>query len=116
MHSRFFSNNLKKYTNELVYIPYFILDEIEPDDQERINNMKHFVWTPGVINADKVIVQSENMKQIYVNEFLKAAKANGLQGYHIDRKRLEAKFLGIGSPKIDKVLNTRKEDVLNEDN
>lgn len=116
VHSRFFSNNLKKYTNELVYIPYFILDEIEPDDQERINNMKHFVWTPGVINADKVIVQSENMKQIYVNEFLKAAKANGLQGYHIDRKRLEAKFLGLGSPKIDKVLNTRKEDVLNEDN
>ncbi len=111
VHSRYFSNNLKKYTDQLVYIPYFILGEIEPDDQESIDKMKHFVWTPGVINADKVIVQSEKMKQIYVNEYLKAAKENGLQGYHIDRKRLEEKFLGLGSPKLDKVLNTKKEDL-----
>ena len=71
--------------------------------------MKHFVWTPGVINADKVIVQSEKMKQIYVNEYLKAAQANSLQGKHIDRKYLEEKFLGLGSPKFDKVKNTKKE-------
>ena len=51
------------------------------------------------------------MKQIYVNEYLKAAKENGLQGYHIDRKRLEEKFLGLGSPKLDNVLNTKKEDL-----
>lgn len=111
VHPRYFSNNLKKYTDKLVYIPYFILNEIEPDDQNSIDNMKHFIWTPGVINADKVIVQSEKMKQIYVNEYLKAAQANGLQGKHIDRKCLEEKFLGLGSPKIDKVLNTKKEDL-----
>lgn len=111
VHPRFFSSNLKKYTEELVYIPYFILDEIEPDDQPRIDGMKHFIWTPGVINADKVIVQSEKMKQIYVNEYLKAAQENGLQGNHLDRKYLEEKFLGLGSPKIDKVLNTKKEDL-----
>lgn len=111
VHPRFFSSNLKKYTEKLVYIPYFVLDEIEPDDQPRIDGMKHFIWTPGVINADKVIVQSEKMKQIYVNEYLKAAQANGLQGNHLDRKYLEEKFLGLGSPKIDKVLNTKKEDL-----
>ena len=95
----------------MVYIPYFVLGEIEPDDQETIDKMKHFVWTPGVINADKVIVQSEKMKQIYVNEYLKAAQVNGLQGKHIDRKYLEEKFLGLGSPKFDKVQNTKKEDL-----
>ncbi|CDF45041.1 putative uncharacterized protein [Roseburia sp. CAG:100] len=94
-----------------MYIPYFVLQEIEPDDQPRIDGMKHFIWTPGVINADKVIVQSEKMKQIYVNEYLKAAQENGLQGNHLDRKYLEEKFLGLGSPKIDKVLNTKKEDL-----
>ena len=72
--------------------------------------MKHFIWTPGVINADKVIVQSEKMKKIYVNEYLKAAKENGLQGNHLDRQYLEQKILGLGSPKIDKVFNTRRED------
>lgn len=111
VHPRYFSGNLKKYTEKLVYIPYFVLQEIEPDDQRTIDNMKHFIWTPGVINADKVIVQSEKMKQIYVNEYLKAAQENGLQGNHLDRKYLEEKFLGLGSPKIDKVLNTKKEDL-----
>ncbi len=111
VHSRYFSNNLKKYTDELIYIPYFILSEIEPEDQERIDSIKHFIWTPGVINADKVIVQSEKMKQIYVNEYFKAAKENGLQGYHIDRKYLEKKFLGLGSPKLDKVANTRRNEL-----
>lgn len=111
VHPRFFSSNLKKYTEELVYIPYFVLPEIEPEDQRTIDSMKHFIWTPGVINADKVIVQSEKMKQIYVNEYLKAAQANGLQGNHLDRKYLEEKFLGLGSPKIDKVLNTKQEDL-----
>lgn len=111
VHPRYFSNNLKKYTDKLVYIPYFILDEIEPDDQARIDSMKHFIWTPGVINADKVIVQSEKMKQIYVNEYLKAAQANGLPGKYTDKKYLEEKFQGLGSPKFDKVLNTKKEDL-----
>lgn len=111
VHPRYFSANLKKYTEELVYIPYFVLDEIEPDDQARIDGMKHFCFLPGVVNADKVIVQSEKMKQIYVNEYLKAAQVNGLGGYHLDRKKLEEKFLGLGSPKFDKVLNTKKEDL-----
>ncbi|MBQ3163244.1 MAG: hypothetical protein II992_13085 [Lachnospiraceae bacterium] len=111
VHPRYFSANLKKYTEELVYIPYFVMDEIEPDNQRKIDRMKHFCFLPGVVNADKVIVQSEKMKQIYVNEYLKAAKANGLGGNHLDRKRLEEKILGSGSPKFDKVNNTKKEDL-----
>lgn len=111
VHPRYFSVNLKKYTETLVYIPYFVLDEIEPDDQARIDGMKHFCFLPGIINADKVVVQSENMRQIYINEYQKAAQANGLCEKHVDRKQLEEKFLGIGSPKFDKVLNTKKEDL-----
>lgn len=111
VHPRYFSANLKKYTEKLVYIPYFVLDEIEPDDQASIDGMKHFCFLPGVINADKVVVQSEKMRQIYINEYQKAAQANGLPEKHIDRKQLEEKFLGTGSPKFDKVLNTKKEDL-----
>jgi hypothetical protein len=73
--------------------------------------MKHFIWLPGVINADKVIVQSEKMKQIYVNEYMKAAQTNGLGGNHLNRSYLEQKILGLGSPKFDKVNNTKKEDL-----
>lgn len=108
VHPAFFSSNLKKYTDELVYIPYFVLGEIDPEDQKAIDQMKHFCFLPGTIYADKVIVQSEAMRRIYINEYLKEAKAHGM---HATRKELERKFLGLGSPKFDKVLNTKKEDL-----
>lgn len=75
-----------------MYIPYFVLQEIEPDDQASIDLMKHFCFLPGTIWADKVIVQSEKMRQIYINEYIKAAKECGLQGEHTDRKKLEEKY------------------------
>lgn len=109
VHPRFYAENLKKYTDKLVYVPYFVLDEIEPDDQMRIDEMKHFCFTPGTIFADKVILQSEKMRQIYINEFTKAARERNLP---TDRKMLEEKFLGLGSPKFDKVLNTKKEELV----
>ena len=111
VHQDFYSQNLKKYTEELVYIPYFVLGEIDPDNAQAVEGMKHFCFMPGIINADKVIVQSENMKKIYVREYLKAAKEYVLTGKHLDRTYLEKKFLGTGSPKFDKVLNTKKEDL-----
>ena len=111
VHPRFFSANLKKHTEKLVYIPYFVLEEIEPDNKGAIEKMKHFCFMPGIVNADKVIVQSEKMKEIYINEYRKAAIVNGLPEKHIDRKYLEEKFLGTGSPKFDKVRNTKKEDL-----
>ncbi|MBD5489813.1 MAG: hypothetical protein HDR13_13665 [Lachnospiraceae bacterium] len=108
---RYFSSNLRNCTDCLVYIPYFILSEIEPDDQEAVDHMKHFCFLPGVIWADKVIMQSEKMRQIYINEFVKAAKESGLPEEYTDRKRLEDKILGLGSPKLDKARNTRREDL-----
>ena len=111
VHPNFYSWNLKKYTEELVYIPYFVLGEIDPDNELAVEGMKHFCFMPGIVNADKVIVQSENMKKIYIREYLKAAKECGLTGKHLDMTYLEKKFLGTGSPKFDKVLNTKKQDL-----
>ena len=56
-------------------------------------------------------MQSEDMKRIYVNEYLKAAREHGLQGAHLDRAYLEQKFLGLGSPKYDRICATNKDDL-----
>jgi len=104
----YFSRNLCHYTDCLVYIPYFILGEFDPGSQKEIDGFKHFCFLPGTIYAHKVIVQSENMRQIYINEYIKAAKPLGLPA---DRKALEEKILGLGSPKLDKVQNTEKENL-----
>ncbi len=104
VHPAFYSDKLKQYTDKLVYIPYFILSEVDLENEEEIKGMAHFVTTPAVVNADKVIVQSENMRQAYVKAMVMVT------GEHT-RGYWEEKILGLGSPKIDKVMATRKEDV-----
>ncbi len=107
VHPFFYSKNLKQYTDELIYIPYFILDEIDSEDEKTVEVMKHFCMVPGVFNADKVIVQSENIKRFYIKALLKAGDSHSPEV----KRYWENKILGLGSPKIDKVLHTKKEDL-----
>lgn len=111
VHPGFYARELRKYTDELIYVPYFVLQEIEPDDQIGIEGIKKFIELPAVLYADKVIVQSEKMKQIYVNEFIRWAKEKGLSGRYTDRAYQESRILGLGSPKYDKVSRMKKEDM-----
>lgn len=110
VHPFFYSKNLKQFTEKLVYIPYFILGEISPDNREAVEGIKHFCTVPGVINADKVIVQSEAMRQVYINvmteETLKGQSRSDEKGI---RRYWENKIDGSGSPKFEKILNTKKE-------
>ena len=106
VHPFFYSKNLKKFTDKLIYIPYFILEEIEPDNKAAINGMSHLITIPGMIHADKVIVQSEKMRQIYVDVMTECTK-----GTVAGRKYWEEKILGLGSPKMDRVMDTRKDQV-----
>ena len=111
VHPRFYARYLKQYTGKLVYVPYFVLGDVDPENQKSVENVKHFCYLPGVFYADKVIVESENVRKIYIEEYIKEARANGLGGEHLDRDYLEKKILGIGSPKYDKVLNVKKEEI-----
>ncbi len=104
VHPFFYSDNLKKFTEKLVYIPYFVLGELNPDEKERVEGMKHFCTVPAVYNADKVIVQSENMRQVYIKVLMEASNNHS----EAARKYLEDKILGLGSPKFDKVTNTER--------
>ena len=100
----FYAKNLKQFTEKLVYIPYFILQEIDPDDDPALEDLEHFCMVPGVLYADKVILQSEDMRQAYIKIL---ANKFGAQS----RNAWEKKILGLGSPKFDKVLSTRKGDL-----
>lgn len=104
VHPFFYSENLKKFTSQLVYIPYFILNEISSKDQTAIKNIEHFCTVPAVIHADRVIVQSEEMRKIYIQVMVKHAGED-------TRSYWEKKILGLGSPKVDKVLSTEKKDL-----
>ena len=105
----FYSKNLKQYTEKLVYVPYFILGEVDPDNADEVKGMEHFCTVPGVFNADQVIVQSEKMRKVYIDVLTRYAGKD-------TKKYWEQKVHGLGSPKMDKVDRTRKEDLEIPDN
>ena len=91
----FYSRELRKYTDNLVYIPWFVLDEIEENDMRGNISMDYFCTMPGVVCADKVIVQSEQMRKAYIRKLTEFAGED-------TRPVWEKKILGIGSPIYDK--------------
>lgn len=100
----FYSGNLKKFTDNLVYIPYFILNDINLNNPKAVDKVKSFCTVMGVMNADKVIVQSEVMKQIYIDAMTECVGEN-------TRKHWSEKILGLGSPKMDKIAEIKREDL-----
>ena len=103
IHPRFYSSKLVNYTEKLVYIPWFTMSELTREDERGWQSMQHFVTKPGVVNADRVIVQSEQMKEAYVEYLTEWAGED-------TRSIWEEKISGMGSPLMDKEDN--KEEIL----
>ena len=67
IHPNYYAPELWKNTEELVYIPWFKIDEMNPEDERGLKSRNYFVPMPGVVWADRIILQSEAMKQSYVD-------------------------------------------------
>jgi hypothetical protein len=97
VHPDYYSDKLKNCTELLCYVPYFVVSN---DVQE------HFVLCSGVINADRVFIQSKEVRDTYVRiceEFEKEHKCKGSFG------NIQSKFIASGSPKFERVLHTKRE-------
>lgn len=100
IHPDFYSARIKAFTDKLVYIPYFVATN------HRIG--EHFCVLPGTFYADEVIVEDEEIKEFYIKKIREYEEKEHCKGAF---GKLEKKFLALGSPKFDKVLSTRREDV-----
>lgn len=89
---KFYSHEIKKHTDMLVYVPYFVVSDDVPE---------HFCVTSGCIYSDKVIVQSEAIRETYINTYIKSNISTA--------KQLNEKFAALGSPKFDCVVNEKSE-------
>lgn len=98
VHPDFYAERLKEHTDLLVYIPYFVTGE---DIEEQ------FCITPGTMHADKVIIESERIRQKYIRVFNEFEKNNNCKGKF---GKIEEKFVALGSPKFDKVVNTKRDE------
>ena len=97
----FYSRNLKRFTEKLIYIPWFVTDEIDPEnpeDRKAFYNMRYYVTVPGIFHADYTIVQSEGMKKAYLVKILRFLEEERLQ------KNREAEENAFGKMNADEVL------------
>lgn len=100
IHPDFYCQRIKDYTDRLVYIPYFVCENDTVGEE--------FCVLPGTLYSDRVIVQSENVRQMYIQEFHKFERDNQCEGQF---GNAEEKFQALGSPKYDKVLQTTRENI-----
>lgn len=63
----YYSEKLREYTDELIYIPYFVLADIDPNNKDALEGVKHLIITNVMKNAHKVIVWSKDWRQAYIN-------------------------------------------------
>ncbi len=78
IHPSFYSGNIKKFTECLIYIPYYATAGGMAEGQ---------TWCPAYENVDYIVIQSEKYKEYF------------------DRKIPESKFWVLGSPKFDSVIH-----------
>jgi hypothetical protein len=73
VHNFFYSDNLMKYTDKLIYIPPFEVEEFAKENYREYLNMKHYCTIPGVVNSDITFVQSDNMRELYIEKLTEFA-------------------------------------------
>lgn len=73
VHPFFYSGNLLRFTGKLIYIPDFALDYYSMEGPRAAESVKHFITMPGVVRADKVVVQSEKARQVYIDALSRSA-------------------------------------------
>lgn len=78
VHPRFYASNLKKYTEQLVYIPYYSTSGGMSEAQR---------LCPAYLYADHIVIQAPKFRAYF------------------DQNLPDCKFLPLGSPKFDRVAN-----------
>ena len=81
---QFYSAELRKYTDELIYIPIGNTSEFTEKDSTDQYTLSCHTSTPGAIYSDRIYVQSENMKKQYVRSLCKFA-GEGTKEVWIDK-------------------------------
>lgn len=101
---RFYSHEIKKVANTLIYISSISSDGMIPDNYEGTQKAVQFFTAPGVLNADMVVVGSETVKHMYI-EALTEKFGEGT------RKDWENKIFCTHAPGLEEKTNCEKKEV-----
>lgn len=66
IHSAFYSKELLKYTDELIYVPMYDIKEFHSNDEKSAYALNFTAKTPVVLHADKIYLPTERLKEEYI--------------------------------------------------
>ena len=84
----FYSKNIRKFTDELVYVPFFVTDDFSKESGRDYINMDHYVCMPGVINADTVILGSDVIKDTYIEKIMEFVNTDNEEVKEVLEKKM----------------------------
>ena len=96
--AHYYPSVLKKCTDKLVYIPYFIIRDKDAENP-RYGRVKILANASAFWHSDVIIMNSKAEKEAYIK---------ALEEWHT-RENLEKRIYALGSPKIDKLLHTGRD-------
>ena len=68
----FYSDSIREYTDELIYVPWFELDEYGEEDERALYMMQFFVEVPGIVAADRILIpkSQEWIRPFYIKKLV----------------------------------------------
>ncbi|MCR4655813.1 MAG: LicD family protein [Lachnospiraceae bacterium] len=67
VHPMFFTDKIRQFAKKMIYVSCILVDEYDKKDLKAKKMMEFCINTPGVARADEVIVQSETIRQRYID-------------------------------------------------
>lgn len=64
----FYSGELRKYSRQVVYVPWFRTEEVVPAHQAAYRSAYTYIDMPGVIRSDTILVPSINTRRLYIEK------------------------------------------------
>ena len=98
----FYSRNMQKYTERLVYIVPFRVEEFTKENYREYHNMQYYCTMPGVVRADVTYVQSGNMREVYIQKLIEFTGED-------TRAVWEKKIAVVEDPEADNTSGKAKE-------
>lgn len=102
--SRYYSWNLKKYCEKLVYVPYY----------KWVDGVSSASFKSAMYHADYTVQSSDDAVKRCVEASPEYAGILGLETIVV-REFMEKKLINLGSPEADKVLSLSKDNMLMPD-
>lgn len=78
VHPYFYTSNIKNFTDNLTYIQYTCWPELPVNNHAYLEDLRTMLIPEGINNVDHIIVQSPNMKDVYLH-LLAGASAKQLE-------------------------------------